>query len=518
MNDLPTFKRKTTKVGKDASLPDDVTPVPSVEPSIYSARPDTGSQTSLSRAGDKSADVVRQERAQKHREKAAESQTWKPRGNRKHAKRQSRKGRGGEINLGKAEDRAWLGALIVGDGSIYATGSKNAQGKKHLYPMVSVIMCDRSAIEKAARLIGVRRTASYKARITGRRLWRVQAVGARALQVLDLVKPFLTQTRIGQAARAIEKARAAGYRTRREIEGQNKLRILKLVRLEPGCSTRRIRSCTRLDTAYLRRYLDELAKEGKVRKVATRASSQVWHRWFPVEIQENSIPVGLSQAGENDEVSKQSAAMATSHIVTWFSPMPGGRRYEPRLDNPLDRAWLGGLTDAEGTVGTFRPKGSSHCIPRMAIRMLDKEAIDRAAALMGVTSVRAGISKRSRKQFWQANAVGGRAIRILDIIRPYLTRPKFAQAERAINKARKSGFRTIREMQAVRKETIFEYVKRNPGALTTEIVNGASVDNKNARKYLAELEGEGKVRKVVGGTSGKPNTRWFPVENRPVSQ
>src|ERR1700730_7424353 len=44
MNDLTPFKRKTSKVGIDASVTDDATPVPSVEPSIYSARPDTGSQ------------------------------------------------------------------------------------------------------------------------------------------------------------------------------------------------------------------------------------------------------------------------------------------------------------------------------------------------------------------------------------------------------------------------------------------------------------------------------------------
>jgi len=44
MNDMTPFKRKTPKSGIDASVSDDTTPVPSVEPSIYSARPDTGSQ------------------------------------------------------------------------------------------------------------------------------------------------------------------------------------------------------------------------------------------------------------------------------------------------------------------------------------------------------------------------------------------------------------------------------------------------------------------------------------------
>jgi DeoR/GlpR family transcriptional regulator of sugar metabolism len=99
-----------------------------------------------------------------------------------------------------------------------------------------------------------------------------------------------------------------------------------------------------------------------------------------------------------------------------------------------------------------------------------------------------------------------------------LTSPKAAQAENAICKARKSGFRTIREMQAARKVMTMEYVNTNPGSLTTEIVKGARVDNKNARKYLTELELEGKVRRVVGGTPVKPNSRWYPVESTQASQ
>jgi DeoR/GlpR family transcriptional regulator of sugar metabolism len=59
---------------------------------------------------------------------------------------------------------------------------------------------------------------------------------------------------------------------------------------------------------------------------------------------------------------------------------------------------------------------------------------------------------------------------------------------------------------------------RNPGSLTTEIVNGARVVNRNARKYLTELEREGKVRKSVGGTPRKPSSMWYPVENAPSSQ
>jgi hypothetical protein len=44
MNDMTPFKRKTSKSGIDASVSDDANPVPSVEPSNFSARPHTGSQ------------------------------------------------------------------------------------------------------------------------------------------------------------------------------------------------------------------------------------------------------------------------------------------------------------------------------------------------------------------------------------------------------------------------------------------------------------------------------------------
>jgi len=67
-------------------------------------------------------------------------------------------------------------------------------------------------------------------------------------------------------------------------------------------------------------------------------------------------------------------------------------------------------------------------------------------------------------------------------------------------------------MQAGRKRIVIEFLKRNPGSLTTEIVRGARVVNRNARKYLTELEREGRVRRAVGGTPKKPNTRWYPVK------
>jgi predicted transcriptional regulator len=475
----------------DAAL----SPVPPVEPSISSVRPDTGSQTPVSRTTEL-PNPAREPTPQKTRRKIR-----KNRGVGKPA---------GRINLDTMEDRAWLGALIVGDGSIYAKGDKNIHGKKFLRPVVSAIMCDKYAIQKAARLTGVMRTSSGNAPITGRKLWRMLAIGGRALEVLNFVRPFLTGTRIKQAARVVKKARASGFRTRHERKEQHKLGILTLVKLEPGSSTKRIQRGTRLDIAYARRYLNELAEEGKIRNAPKRARSQIRNRWFPVA-KESSIQALQEKVAS----SRQSEAIASSYMVNWSrtTSMPSGRGCEPRLGNPLDQAWLGGLMVGEGTIVTFRPKVSSHDIPRIAIRMLDNDAIRRAAVLMAVACVRSGKSKRSGRQFWQANAVGDRAIGILETIRPYLTLPKLAQAHRAITKARKSGFRTMREMQAARKEVTLQYVQGNPGSLTTEIVQGARVVNKAARKYLGELESEGKIRKVVGGTPRKPNSRWYPIED-----
>ncbi len=412
------------------------------------------------------------------------------------------------VNLAVVEDIAWLGALIVGDGSIYVAARKAAGGRKILCPMVSVIMCDRFAIQRAAGLIRVKLTASGRTPITGRRLWRAQAIGARALKVIALVRPFLTETRIKQVGRAIKKARASGVETREERKQKHKLRILTLVKLESELSTKRLQKYTGLDIAYARRYLNELLKEGKIRNEPFRVGSQLRNRWLHVANGESQTPEipGETQASGRKELMKSS-------VATWAgrNPLPSGRGYEPRLGSPTDRAWLGGLMVSEGTAVAFKPKGSSHFIPRIAIRMLDKGAIERAAALMAVACVRAGRSKESGRQFWQANAVGDRAIRILEIIKPYLTQPKLSQAQDAIVKSRESGFTTIREMQAARKEMTMRHVLKNPGSLTTEVVHGARVCSKNARKYLTELEHEGKIRRVVGGTLHKPNTRWYPA-------
>src|SRR2546425_11394051 len=70
--------------------------------------------------------------------------TVKFRGNRRVVMKGLRGKRGGSINLGRTNNRAWLGALIVGEGSIFNKPSKTRS------PCLAIKMLDKAAIDKAA--------------------------------------------------------------------------------------------------------------------------------------------------------------------------------------------------------------------------------------------------------------------------------------------------------------------------------------------------------------------------------
>ena len=86
-------------------------------------------------------------------------------------------------------------------------------------------MLDKVAIDKAAGLMGVRTIAAGWSEITRRRAWCTKVTGARAMRVIDLVRPFLTSVKVKQADTALAVSRAAGFKTRQEIREKRKLRF-----------------------------------------------------------------------------------------------------------------------------------------------------------------------------------------------------------------------------------------------------------------------------------------------------
>jgi len=409
-------------------------------------------------------------------------------------------------------------------------------------------MEDRVAVDKAASLMGVSRTPAGRSPVSGHQYWRATATCARAVQIIDLVKQFLTPVKTRQANRAIKLARKTGYRTISEMKEERKLIILKHLRLKPGSPPRRIRDSMSIDQRIAMRYLEDLEKEGKVMRIDMGPGRRPRTRWFlvgdagAVRSERKQAPTILESASAGRLVGSlvspvrsetkflahgQANGINTSKALPKFlttnqrgrvvrKGLRGKLGGEIRLSKEEDRAWLGALVVGEGTTST-RKSGGTRLQPYLAIRMQDKDAVDIAATLMGVRRVAAGKSKQSGRRFWRAVVVGGRAIQVVELIKQFMTPAKIKQADKAILFARKTGFRTKHEMCEERKQVVEEFVRRKPGSFTAELMRLAKTNWFYVSKYLQELEKEGKVWKVNADTARRPRHRWFPAHSEQSS-
>src|SRR5712691_350297 len=230
--------------------------------------------------------------------------TVKSRGSRRVVRKGLRGKHGGSISLESTKDRAWLGALIVGEGSIFNKPSKTRS------PCLAIKMLDKAAIDKAAELMGVRTVAAGWSEITRRRAWCAKVTGARAMRVIDLVRPFLTSVQVKQSDAAIAVARAAGFKTRQEMREKRKLKVLETVRLIPGSFTRRIRYANNLKLEALKKYLAELKKDGRVREESEGTPTRRV-RWFPT--QDKVEPAG--SGNHSPSVSSDTLAQDISSLI-----------------------------------------------------------------------------------------------------------------------------------------------------------------------------------------------------------
>ncbi len=189
--------------------------------------------------------------------------------------------------------------------------------------------------------------------------------------------------------------------------------------------------------------------------------------------------------------------------------MRGKHGSEFNLGKVEDRAWLGALTVGEGSFFARSQQGKATLQPEFAIAMQDVDAIQKAGYLMGVQHSSAGISEASGRESRRVVAVGDRAIRLLELLRPFLTPAKIAQAEEVIRLARSSGFITMREMREKRKSMTVESIEKTPGAFTGELAREVGISGSYAIRYLQDLQQQGRVHSVNVGTGARPRRRWF---------
>jgi hypothetical protein len=310
------------------------------------------------------------------------------------------------------------------------------------------------------------------------------------------VQPFLTSVKIKQADAAIAKARGKGFKTRDEIRERRKLKVLETVRRMVGSFTRKVRYANNLRVKSCMKYLLELERDGKITRIIDGAAARPRIRWFPIQDEQvppfdSSHESSLVESSSSDTLAKEipcsiqvqnlqphqdaggsgskseqvwEITLTNRHGRIVRKGMRGKRGSQLTLSDVDGRAWLAALIVGEGTIFTRGARGKIVREPRLAVKMQDKEALDKAGALMGVRTCAAGISKSTGRKFWGVQAVGGRAIKVIELLRPFLTPAKTRQCNRAILRARKTGFRTLQEIREDRKRLVEEWVKLRPGS------------------------------------------------------
>ena len=113
-----------------------------------------------------------------------------------------------------------------------------------------------------------------------------------------------------------------------------------------------------------------------------------------------------------------------------------------------DLAWLAGLMEGEGSF--FPGSPSSPNLPVMQVAMIDEDVVTRAAALLGVKTLRVGARREEWKATYVARVRGAPAVAWMMALRPHLGRRRRAQVDRALSSYAPRATRRLDGAGAVR--------------------------------------------------------------------
>src|SRR5215469_406244 len=103
------------------------------------------------------------------------------------------------------------------------------------------------------------------------------------------------------------------------------------------------------------------------------------------------------------------------------------------LMDPKDLVWLAGLLQGEGSF--MRPAPSAPRLPIVRVSMTDRDVVEHAVRLMGVSVCRHQLSeaKPYYKDVWIATAKGTRARNLMLLLRPHMGYRRKEQIDRALS-------------------------------------------------------------------------------------
>jgi hypothetical protein len=96
----------------------------------------------------------------------------------------------------------WLAGILEGEG-YFGVIRSIVKGKTYLYPRVGVNMTDRDVIERVREIFGVKIYVMRPAGVSKKEGYRVVLIGSRAVEIMQLIRPWMGERRAAQIDRAL---------------------------------------------------------------------------------------------------------------------------------------------------------------------------------------------------------------------------------------------------------------------------------------------------------------------------
>ena len=115
-----------------------------------------------------------------------------------------------------------------------------------------------------------------------------------------------------------------------------------------------------------------------------------------------------------------------------------------------DLIWMAGLMEGEASFYPGSPNGASSNLPWVALKMTDRDVVDRVGRLWGVSTMTERRPDPKHKDAYTIRARGRRAVIIMWLVLPYMGRRRARRIREVLDTAafHKSGPRKVPEVVA----------------------------------------------------------------------
>jgi hypothetical protein len=287
------------------------------------------------------------------------------------------------IMISTLEGRAWVAALIQGEGCIQSRYDSDST-----YLQLDFAMADPAPIFRLSDYLGVPRPMKPSRNHNWAPQWRKGFAGLRGLRVLKETLPFLLGQKRKEAEKAVDFFSPGGYH----------------------------RGCFR--------------------------NGDIWPSGdFPLRTKRRGSSIGNLPAmtGTASIVEKIQSKVS---IRSQSGLLPNQHKVPDVVITTLeDRSWVGGILQGEGCIQSHYVKVTNSTTLDIAVGMTDPDPVFQLADRCGLTRPANPRAYDGHKPAWFKSITGVRSIRILTEVLPFLVGGKLTEAEKALSFFGPDGYR-----------------------------------------------------------------------------